>query len=62
MLAQSDYVGDRFASEARAIHSGEADARSIHGQATRAEAEALRSEGIAFAPLPLPFVPPAKSN
>src|SRR3546814_3252365 len=37
MLEGSDFVGDRFADEARAIHLGEADARSIHGQATRSE-------------------------
>lgn len=62
VLAGSDYVGDRFASEARAIHLGEAEARSIHGQATRADAEALADEGVPVAPLPLPVVPPAKQN
>src|SRR3546814_21178666 len=36
MLEGSDFVGDRFADEARAIHLGAADARSIHGQATKA--------------------------
>lgn len=62
VLAGSDYVGERFAAEARAIHLGEADARSIHGQATRADAEALAAEGVPVAPLPLPVVPPEKSN
>ena len=61
-LAGSDYVGDRFASEARAIHLGEADARSIHGRATRADAEALAAEGVPVAPLPLPIVPPEQKN
>src|SRR3546814_12465220 len=45
MLEGSDFVGDRFADEARAIHLGEADARSIHGQATKAQtASLIRSE------------------
>jgi len=61
-LAKSDYVGDRFASEARAIHLGEADARSIHGRATRADAEALVEEGVPVAPLLLPVVPPRQEN
>lgn len=61
-LEKSDYVGDRFASEARAIHLGEAEARSIHGQATRGDAKALIDEGVKVAPLPLPFVPPERQN
>jgi hypothetical protein len=50
--AASDYVGDRFADEARAIHLGEAEARAIHGEATPDEARALADEGIPVAPLP----------
>lgn len=61
-LAKSDYVGDRFASEARAIHLGEAEARSIHGQATRGDAEALAADGVPVAALPMPFVPPRQEN
>lgn len=61
-LATSDYVGERFAAEARAIHLGDAEARSIHGQATRADAKALVEDGVPVAPLPMPFVPPDKSN
>jgi hypothetical protein len=48
----SDYVGDRFAEEARKIHYEETDARSIYGEATSDEAKALAEEGIGFAPLP----------
>jgi hypothetical protein len=48
----SDYVGDRFAEEARALHLGEAPPRAIHGEATIAEAEALADEGIEVRPLP----------
>jgi hypothetical protein len=48
----SDYVGDRFAEEARRIHFNEVEPRSIHGEATGDEARALADEGIAFQPLP----------
>lgn len=62
LVAQSDWVGDRFASEARAIHLGEAEARAIHGNATRADAESLAEDGIAIAPLPFPVAPPGEEN
>lgn len=62
LLQSSDFVGDRFADEARAIHLGEMPKRSIHGRATRAEAASLAEEGIAVAPLPLPVVPPGEEN
>jgi hypothetical protein len=47
-----DYVGDKFADEARRIHHGESDARGIYGEATRDEAEALADEGIDIAAIP----------
>lgn len=50
--AASDYVGEKFADEARAIHHGESEARSIYGETTPVEAEALRDEGVAVWPLP----------
>jgi hypothetical protein len=50
--ATSDYVGTQFADEARAIHHGESEARSIYGETTPVEAEALRDEGVAVWPLP----------
>jgi hypothetical protein len=62
MIAKSDWVGDRFASEARAIHVGEAEARSIHGRATRDEAESLVEDGVPVAPLPFPVLPPGEEN
>jgi hypothetical protein len=62
LLAGSEHVGDRFAAEARAIHLGEAEARAIHGRATRAEAESLADEGIPVAPLPLPLPDPDKAH
>ncbi|HYJ52314.1 MAG TPA: DUF1178 family protein [Allosphingosinicella sp.] len=61
-LETSEHVGDRFPDEARAIHLGEAEARAIHGQATPGDAESLREEGIAVAPLPFPVTPPGEEN
>lgn len=52
-----DYVGAEFAEEARKIHHGEAEARSIFGEASEDEAEALREEGIDIARIP--WVPPS---
>ncbi|MBK1660728.1 DUF1178 family protein [Paracraurococcus ruber] len=47
-----DYVGTEFAEEARKIHRGESDRRGIYGEASDAEASALREEGIEVARLP----------
>ena len=41
-----DYVGDKFADEARAIHYGEAEERGIYGEATIDEATNLLAEDI----------------
>jgi hypothetical protein len=62
MLEKSVWVGDRFAVEARAIHYGDAPDRIIHGNATVEDARDLHEEGIAVAPLPLPYVPPEAKN
>lgn len=48
----AEYVGDKFAAEARKIHDGEADARGIYGEATIAEAQSLAEDGIDFLPIP----------
>jgi len=48
----SDYVGRDFAAEARRIHDGEADKRSIWGEATLGDAKALKDDGIPVAPIP----------
>jgi hypothetical protein len=61
-LEGSEHVGRRFATEARAIHDGVAEARPIHGQATLAEAKALAADGVPVAPLPLPVREPARDN
>jgi hypothetical protein len=62
LLKGSDWVGDRFADEARAMHLGEIGHRPVHGNATAAEAKALIEEGIPVAPLPLPITPPDQVN
>lgn len=52
VVSEADYVGDRFADEARKIHFEEVEARGIYGEATRDEVAALAEEGIEFMPLP----------
>ena len=47
-----DYVGPQFAAEARRIHDGETEPRSIYGEATPDEAEALAEDGIDVARIP----------
>ena len=49
----SDYVGPSFAEEARKMHYGEIEHRSIYGEANAVEAKALVEEGIEFQPLPI---------
>ncbi|WP_027243384.1 DUF1178 family protein [Leisingera daeponensis] len=56
----SDYVGDRFVQEARAMHLGEAPERAIHGEAKLEDARELIEEGVPV--LPLPFRPGRKAN
>jgi hypothetical protein len=53
MRENADYVGDKFAEEARKIHFGEADARSIYGEATSDEARGLVEDGVDFMPIPV---------
>ena len=52
VTANAEHVGARFPEEARKIHYGEAEGRSIYGQASPDEARALIDEGIDVAPLP----------
>ncbi len=54
VLANTDDVGDRFANQARAMHYGDAEPRSIRGQATQREAVELIEEGIDVMALPMP--------
>ena len=54
VLANTEDVGTRFADEARRMHYGEQEARSIRGQTSVREAVELLEEGIEVMPLPLP--------
>jgi hypothetical protein len=58
------YVGDKFAEEARSMHTGEKPEGPIYGEATPAEAAALKDEGVPAAPLHplLTPTPPKKVN
>jgi hypothetical protein len=49
----AQYVGQRFPEEARKMHYGEIEHRSIYGEATPDDAKALAEEGIEFHPLPI---------
>ena len=49
----SDYVGRRFVDEARKMHYGEIEHRSIYGEANPMDAAALLEEGIEVHPLPI---------
>ncbi len=48
----SDYVGDKFAEEARKIHNEETEPRGIYGEASGEEVKDLKAEGVEFHPLP----------
>lgn len=52
LIKNADYVGPQFAEEARKMHYGEIEHRSIYGEASLEEAASLREDGIAFHPLP----------
>lgn len=58
--ANSDYVGDNFVSEARAMNDGDAPERSIYGEASLDEAKSLVEDGVPV--VPLPFIPTKKTN
>ncbi|QFR33157.1 DUF1178 family protein [Ancylobacter sp. TS-1] len=51
--ANSDYVGEDFATLARRMHEGEEEARAIHGEANADEVRALIEDEIEILPLPV---------
>jgi hypothetical protein len=57
-----DYVGDAFAREARDIHEGRSEKREIYGEATPAEVEKLKDDGVPCAALPTLPPDPAKAH
>ena len=60
LMGRSEDVGVSFADEARKIHYKESPERSIRGQTTLDEAEALREEGIDV--LSMPMIPALKNT
>ena len=60
LMGRSEDVGNSFADEARKIHYKESPERSIRGQTTLDEAEALREEGIDV--LSMPMIPAHKNT
>lgn len=57
-----DYVGDRFAREARDIHEGRSEERGIYGEAKPHEVKALVEDGVKVAPLPAAATPKPKET
>jgi hypothetical protein len=53
LTKNADNVGGKFPEEARKMHYGEIEHRSIYGEATPDEARRLAEEGIEFHPLPM---------
>ena len=53
LTANADNVGKKFPEEARKMHYGEVEHRSIYGEASPQDAKALHEEGIEFHPLPV---------
>jgi hypothetical protein len=53
LTKSADYVGPKFPEEARKMHYGEIEHRSIYGEATPEQARELHEEGIEFHPLPV---------
>ena len=53
LTSNADNVGKKFPEEARKMHYGETEHRSIYGEASPEEAKDLHDEGIEFHPLPI---------
>jgi hypothetical protein len=53
LTQNADYVGRKFPEEARKMHYGEIERRSIYGEASPDQAKELHEEGIEFHPLPV---------
>jgi len=52
LVKNAENVGGRFPDEARKMHYGEIEHRSIYGEASPEEAKDMLDEGIEFHPLP----------
>lgn len=56
----AEYVGRKFAAEARSMHLGKTPERAVYGEANGAEVKSLLEDGIQV--MPLPFLPKNKAN
>ena len=52
----SEYVGKKFAEQARMMYHSDTKKKSIHGEASLKEAKELLDEGIPVTPLPWPLI------
>jgi hypothetical protein len=53
LTQNAENVGGKFPEEARKMHYGETEHRSIYGEASPQEAKEMLDEGIEFHPLPI---------
>jgi hypothetical protein len=53
IVKNADNVGERFPNEARKMHYGDIEHRSIYGEASPDEARSLIEEGVEVSPLPV---------
>ena len=53
LTKNADNVGKKFPEQARKMHYGEIEHRSIYGEASPQDAKELHEEGIEFHPLPV---------
>ena len=53
LTKNAENVGGKFPEEARKMHYGETEHRSIYGEASTKEAKELADEGVEFHPLPM---------
>jgi hypothetical protein len=53
LIKNAENVGERFPEEARKMHYGETEHRSIYGEASPREAKELLDEGVELHPIPM---------
>jgi hypothetical protein len=53
LVKNAENVGGKFPEQARKMHYGEIEHRSIYGEASPKEAKELAEEGVEFHPLPI---------
>ena len=58
LIAKTENVGERFASEARAMHEGDLPQRPIRGVASAAQVQELVADGVEVLALPPSLVEP----